>query len=87
MSGRMYKLFQTGLSLGSGMLAGALFKKLWKAAPVGGDTAPAPTDEERRLREILLAAAVQGAVTGLVRAATSRGGAVGVRRATGSWPA
>ncbi|SNR82863.1 Protein of unknown function [Actinomadura mexicana] len=33
-----------------------------------------------------MAAAIQGAVFGLVKAATQRAGAHGVRKATGHWP-
>lgn len=77
-----------GLLLGalSGMAAGALFKQAWKA--VGHDEdAPDPTDEERRWREVLVAAALQGAIFGAIKAAADRGGAAAVRRMTGTWPA
>lgn len=84
---RVYKIFSTVVSLLSGIVAGALFRKAWKAVPAGADTAPSPTDEDRRMREILPAAAAQGAVTAVVKAAMSRGGAKGVRRLTGTWPA
>ena len=47
---------------------------------------PAPTDEDRGWGEILAAAALQGAIFSVVRAAVDRGGAVGVRRLTGRWP-
>ena len=36
---------------------------------------------------VLAAAAVQGAIFALVRAAVDRAGATGVKRLTGSWPA
>ncbi|MER5863337.1 DUF4235 domain-containing protein [Kitasatospora sp. NPDC002040] len=77
-----------GLLLGaaSGMLAGAAFKQLWKVAG-HDDDAPDATDEDRTWREVLLAAALQGAIFGLVKAAVDRGGATGVRRLTGTWPA
>jgi Protein of unknown function (DUF4235) len=69
----------------AGLLAGLLFKQLWRALS-GEDEAPGPTDEDRGLTEILVAAALQGAIFGLVRAAVDRGGAVAVRRTTGDWP-
>ncbi|AXK37099.1 DUF4235 domain-containing protein [Streptomyces armeniacus] len=87
MGARVYKIFSTVVSLVSGILAGALFRKAWKAVPAGPDTAPSATDEDRRMREILAAAAAQGAVTAVVKAAMSRGGAAGIRRVTGNWPA
>ena len=52
----------------AGMLAGALFKRIWKVA-ARDDAAPKATDEDRGWVEILLAAAVQGAVFGGVKAA------------------
>jgi hypothetical protein len=69
----------------AGLLAGVLFKQLWRGLS-GEDEAPGPTDEDRGWTEILLAAALQGAIFGLVRAAVDRGGAVAVRRTTGDWP-
>lgn len=76
-----------GLVLGvaAGTLAGIAFRKAWKVA-AGDDDAPDPTDEERGWGEILVAAALQGAIFGVVRAAVDRGGLVGVKRLTGNWP-
>lgn len=73
------------LGMGAGLLAGALFKQAWKMA-AGDDDAPDPVDEDRGWGEVLAAAALQGAIFAVVRAAVDRGGAVGVRRMTGSWP-
>ena len=44
---------------------------------------PTPTG---RWREVLLAAALQGAIFGLVKAAVDRGAAEGTRKVTGVWP-
>jgi hypothetical protein len=76
-----------GLLLGmtAGLVAGAVFKQVWKLA-AGDDHAPSPVDEERGWGEILAAAALQGAIFAMVRAAADRGGAIGVKRLTGSWP-
>jgi hypothetical protein len=77
-----------GLLLGaaSGMAAGAVFKQVWKR--IGrDDDAPNATDEERDWSEILVAAALQGAIFALVKAAVDRSAATGVRRLTGKWPA
>jgi hypothetical protein len=52
----------------------------------GADDAPRATDAERGWAEILAAAALQGAIFALVRAAVERAGATGVRRVTGYWP-
>ncbi|MEU6621507.1 DUF4235 domain-containing protein [Streptomyces litmocidini] len=76
-----------GLALGavSGMLAGAAFKQAWKVLGHEED-APDATDEERTWREVLLAAALQGAIFAAVKAAVDRAGAVTTRRLTGTWP-
>ncbi|MCX4445497.1 DUF4235 domain-containing protein [Streptomyces sp. NPDC087866] len=76
-----------GLVLGAagGMLAGMAFKQVWKVIEGEGD-APDAMDEDRRWKEILLAAAVQGAIFAVVKAAIERSGAVTARRLTGTWP-
>ncbi|ATL26848.1 DUF4235 domain-containing protein [Streptomyces formicae] len=81
----LYKPVGAGFGMLGGALAGALFSRVWKAV-AGEDDAPDAHDEERAWREILAAAALQGAIFAVVRAAVERGGAVGVRRLTGSWP-
>jgi Protein of unknown function (DUF4235) len=77
-----------GIALGAvgGALAGAVFQQVWKALG-HEEAAPGATDEERRWGEILTAAALQGAIFAVVKAIVERGGASGVRRVTGSWPA
>lgn len=73
------------LGVGAGMVAGMIFKQTWKL--VGNDNdAPNATDEDRGWTEILAAAALQGAIFAVVKAAVDRAGATGVRRATGQWP-
>ncbi|MFI8278056.1 DUF4235 domain-containing protein [Streptomyces sp. NPDC085929] len=80
-----YKPVGLALGAGAGFLAGALFKQVWKLA--GQGDAPNAADEERKWREILVAAAIQGAIFALVKAAVERSGAVAVRRVCGTWPA
>jgi TRAP-type C4-dicarboxylate transport system permease large subunit len=86
----MGKLLYRPVSLVSGvaggLLAGVLFKQVWRIV-AGEDEAPEATDEKRGWDEVLTAAALQGAIFALVKAAITRGGARGVRRLTGSWPA
>ncbi|MFD5409280.1 DUF4235 domain-containing protein [Streptomyces nojiriensis] len=76
-----------GLVLGAvgGMIAAAAFKQVWKVVEGEGD-APSATDEDRSWREILIAAAIQGAIFAVVKAAVDRSGAVATRRVTGTWP-
>ena len=73
------------LGIAAGALAGMVFKQVWKLAS-GDDDAPDAGDEDRGWGEILLAAAIQGAIFAVVKAAVHRGGAVGARRLTGTWP-
>ena len=55
-----------------GAIAGAIFKQVWKFAS-GKDDAPQATSEEYGWREVLVAAAIQGAIFGVVKAAQARG--------------
>jgi hypothetical protein len=68
-----------------GVAASALFKRIWRAA-TGEDEAPTATDKDFSWTEVLIAATVQGAIFGLVKAAIDRGGATGYRKVTGRWP-
>ena len=81
----LYKLLSLSASVLGGALAGAIFKRLWKIT-AGEDQAPKATDARRGWREILLAAALQGAVFAVVKAAVERGTAEGTRKLTGVWP-
>ena len=73
------------LGVAAGAIAGFAFREVWKAVS-GDDDAPNATDEDRGWGEILAAAALQGAIFALVKAAVDRGGATGVRKLTGQWP-
>jgi hypothetical protein len=81
----MYKPITLGASVLGGLLAAAVFKKVWQLA-AGEDEAPKPTDAGRGWVEVLVAAALQGAVASMVRAAVDRGTAAGTRKLTGTWP-
>jgi hypothetical protein len=76
-----------GLLVGilGGMLARSVFKRIWQAA-TGEDEAPKATDARRGWREILLAAALQGAIFAVVQAALDRATAEGTAKLTGEWP-
>ncbi|MFF3006758.1 DUF4235 domain-containing protein [Kitasatospora sp. NPDC057940] len=81
----LYKPFGLVFGAFGGVIAGALFKRLW--ALLGHEEkAPQATDQDRTWREVLTAAALQGAVFALVKAAVDRSGAVGTHRLTGAWP-
>ncbi|MEU2717404.1 DUF4235 domain-containing protein [Streptomyces sp. NPDC007205] len=73
------------LSWASGALAGMAFRQAWKAIR-HEDDAPDALDQDRGWGEILLAAAVQGAIFAVVRSAVDRTGARAIARSTGQWP-
>jgi hypothetical protein len=82
----IYKPVGFALGAVAGMTAGFVFRHVWQIV-ARSDDVPDATDEERGWGEVLAAAALQGAIFAIVRAAVDRGGAVGVRRLTGRWPA
>jgi hypothetical protein len=81
----VYKLLSLGTSVVGGVVATAIFKRLWKVT-AGEDEAPTATDARRGWPEILVAAALQGAIFAVVHAAIERGTAEGTRKLTGTWP-
>jgi hypothetical protein len=72
-------------SLAAGSVASALFKQLWKRL-ADEDDAPDALQSEYSFGKVLIAAAIQGAIFALVKAAIERGGALGFEKVTGSWP-
>ena len=81
----LYKPFSIAFSVAGGVAAGIVFKQIWKRIADEED-APSALQSEYRMREVVLAAALQGAIFAVVKAAIDRGGAAGVRRITGDWP-
>ena len=85
MSRVIYKPFGLLFSVLGGIVAGMIFKRIWGA--VGDeDEAPEATDATRGWSEVLIAAAVEGAVFGGVKALVDRAGATGFAHLTGAWP-
>ncbi|AZP21981.1 DUF4235 domain-containing protein [Streptomyces aquilus] len=80
-----YKPLGFVLGWSSGALAGIAFRKTWKVIR-HEDDAPDALDRDRSWGEILLAAAVQGAIFAVVRSAVDRTGAKAIERSTGVWP-
>jgi len=81
----LYKPLAMVVSSLGGILAGMAFKKVWQRVS-GESEVPEATDRRYGWREVVIAAAVQGAVFGGVKAAVDRAGAEGYRKATGDWP-
>ena len=81
----LYKPLGMLFSVLGGLAASAAFKKVWQLA-TGADEPPSATSRDYGWRQVLIAATVQGAIYGLVKAAIDRGGATGYRKMTGKWP-
>lgn len=81
----VYRPFGLLVGVLGGLLAGALFKQVWKRLS-GHEDAPKAKESEYGWKEILAAAALQGALFGLIKAALDRSGARAFERVTGSWP-
>lgn len=81
----VYKPASMMASVLGGMLAGVIFKRVWKLA-AGEDEAPKATDAAKGWQEILIAAALQGAIFAVVKATVDRLTAEGTRSLTGTWP-
>jgi len=81
----LYKPVGLLASVLGGMLAAAIFKKVWKLA-AGEDEAPKATDAHRGWPEVLAAAGLQGALFAVVKAVIDRTAATGTHKLTGTWP-
>jgi hypothetical protein len=81
----LYKPLSLAFGVAGGVLAGMVFKQVWKVV-AGEDDAPEATSQDYGWGEVLTAAALQGAIFAVVKAAVDRGGAQGVRKLTGEWP-
>src|SRR6516225_2745160 len=73
------------VSVPGGMLAGAIFRRIWRVA-ARQEQAPSATDARRGWTEILIAAALEGATFAVVKAALDRGTAHAAHQLTGTWP-
>jgi Protein of unknown function (DUF4235) len=81
----LYKPLSLLFSILGGLVAGTVFKQIWKLV-AGEDDTPDATDADRGWRQILIAAALQGAIFAVVRAAIDRTAAEGTKKLTGTWP-
>ena len=69
----------------AGTLSGIVFKQIWKVVAQEED-APGALQSEYSLPEVVLAAAIQGAIFAATKAAIERVGARGFKQVTGAWP-
>jgi hypothetical protein len=83
----LYRPVGWACSVLAGLVAGVVFKRLWRRITHGDhEKAPSALQSEYRLREVLLAATLQGAIAGGVKALIDRSGARAFQRWTGEWP-
>jgi len=83
----LYRPIGLAGSLIGGLIAGTIFKYVWKwAAPGDKPDPPKPLETEYPFKEILLAAAIQGAIFSVVKTVIDRRGARLFERWTGEWP-
>ena len=85
MSKVKYKAVGLLVGLLGGMLASAIVRKVWALTP-GHDEAPEAIDTRRSWTEILTAAALQGAIFAVIRAAVERATAASAEKLTGEQP-
>ena len=69
----------------AGTLSGIVFKQIWKQVS-DEDDAPSALQSEYSMKEVVLAAAIQGAIFAATKAAIERAGARGFKQLTGAWP-
>lgn len=83
----MYRPVGLASSLAGGLVAGAIFKQIWKHAADGEHSDP-PTALARgySFKEVVLAAALQGVIFSVVKTIIDRQGARVFARWTGEWP-
>ncbi|KQS66460.1 hypothetical protein ASG41_13640 [Modestobacter sp. Leaf380] len=72
-------------SLAAGAVSSAVFGQVWKRV-AKEDDAPSAMQSEYPMKQVLLAAAIQGAIFAVTKAAINRAGARGFTKLTGSWP-
>jgi len=74
-------------SVVGGLLANLVFKKVWQqSAPGDHPDPPDALESGHPLKEILLAAVLQGVIFSLVKTLIDRGGARAFQRWSGEWP-
>ncbi len=80
----IYKPFAILVGILAGVLSKKVFARLWEA--VAEEDPRDPDDRDASWGEVILSAAISGAVIKVVQALVRRGGAKGFERATGYWP-
>ncbi|MFY1621409.1 DUF4235 domain-containing protein [Micromonospora sp. WMMD736] len=82
----LYKPLALVSSVAGALLASEIFARVWKKVGDSDQEPPEPKDLNRSGREALSAAALQGLIFGLTRAAVDRASAHGYRAVTNEDP-
>ena len=81
----LYTPFGILFSVMGGLIGGQIFKQVWKLVS-GEEDAPGARQSEYGWKEVLPAAAIQGAIFAIVKATLDRKGAQAFQKVTGVWP-
>lgn len=73
----LYTPLSVATGVGGGLLAGAIFGQIWKRVGVDDPEPPDAKDLSQSMKTVIVAAAAQGLIAGVVRAVLQRAGAHG----------
>ncbi|OAN39533.1 DUF4235 domain-containing protein [Mycolicibacterium iranicum] len=82
----LYTPLSVATGVGGGLLAGAIFGQIWQRIGDNDAEPPDAKDLTQSTKTVFVAAAIQGLIVGLVRAALQRAGARGYRAVTHELP-
>ncbi|CAA0134138.1 Uncharacterised protein [Mycolicibacterium vanbaalenii] len=82
----LYTPLSMVISVAGGLVASALFTQVWKRIGEADQPPPDPDDLSQSTAKVLLAAALQSLIFGLVRAGVNRASARGYKAVTNETP-
>jgi len=82
----LYTPLSVATGVGGGLLAGAIFGQVWKRIGDNDAEPPDAKDLTQSMKTVIVAAAIQGLIVGLVRAMVQRAGAHGYHAMTHELP-